>query len=198
MAQRTPSGAATTGIERKSTTTPSFSLDDKVKFTTSGGLNAWDASKYLNIWTCNLSKDLLGYATFPGGSPSVDGVVVLFSSLPGGTASPYNLGRTATHEVGHWLNLYHTFQGGCSTNAATGGDAVADTPAEKSPAYGCPLGRNSCPSIAGDDPTTNYMDYTDDACMTNFTNGQKVRAKAIFAPGAKRNSILSSLGGTKP
>ncbi len=198
MAQRTPTGVATTGIERKLTTTTSFTYDDKVKSSSTGGLNAWDATKYLNIWTCNLGGGLLGYATFPGGPPSVDGVVVLYSSLPGGTAAPYNLGRTATHEVGHWLNLYHTFQGGCARNASTGGDLVADTPAEKSSAFGCPSGRDSCPTIDGLDPITNYMDYTDDGCMTNFTSGQKVRAQAIFAAGGRRNSILSSLGGTKP
>lgn len=124
----------------------------------------------LNIYTCDSSK-YLGYAHFPSTYSEdnyLHGVVIKHDSISGGTLLPYHKGATAVHEIGHYLGLYHTFQDGCDSN----GDRVGDTPASASPTFGCPTKRNSCKSFIGKDPFVNYMDYTDDACMSTFTIGQ--------------------------
>jgi len=190
LAQRDPNGNATTGIERRLTSTTSFSTNDAVKYYSSGGLNAWNSSQYLNLWVCNLGNGILGYAQFPGGAAATDGVVLLYSSLPGGSAAPYNLGRTATHEVGHWVNLRHIWG-----DATCGNDQVSDTPLHNTANYGCPsYPHYSTCSGSPVEMTMNYMDYTDDACMYMFTTGQKTRLSAIFAAGGARQGIITSQG----
>lgn len=140
----------------------------------------------MNIWVCNIGGGILGYAQFTDGNSSTDGVVLLHSSLLGSSAAPYNLGRTATHEVGHYLNLRHIWgDGRCRQD-----DFVADTPSSDSANYGCP----SYPTIncQTTDMTMNYIDYTDDAYMYIFTDGQRNRMRAIFASGGARATMAGN------
>ncbi|MBK7938926.1 MAG: T9SS type A sorting domain-containing protein [Lewinellaceae bacterium] len=198
MATQDPNGNATTGIQRRQTTVNGFSTNDNMKFFSTGGLDAWDSGKYLNLWVCNLSGGLLGYAQFPGGPASTDGVVcdyAYFGTI--GSTQPFHLGRTATHEVGHWLNCYHIW--GDDGTSCNGTDSASDTPNQADENYGCPVFPVvSCSNGPNGDMFMNYMDYTDDACMNLFTNGQKSRMQALFNAGGARASLLTSPGCQPP
>ena len=190
LASKSPSGASTTGIVRKSTASTSFSDDNSVKYSSSGGDDAWNSSQYLNLWVCNLGGGLLGYAQFPGGAAATDGVVILYTSFgrTGNVSAPYDKGRTATHEVGHWLNLRHIWG-----DASCGSDLVNDTPTQQTSNYSCPsYPHQTCSNTTSGDMFMNYMDYTDDGCMNMFSAGQKSRVQALFVSGGARASLLSS------
>jgi hypothetical protein len=193
LAVRDPQGAPTTGITRTSTQTNSFSLNDAVKYTAQGGQNAWPASSYLNIWSCNLSGGILGYAQFPGQAAATDGVVIGYNYFgrTGTVSAPFNKGRTCTHEVGHWLGLYHIWG---DDNGCGGTDNIADTPNQDAETYNCPSGvqTDACSPTAPGYMWMNYMDYTDDACMYMFTEGQKTRMRAIM--NTSRAALANSLG----
>lgn len=201
LAQRDPSGLPTTGIVRVQTTVSSWLDDDKVKYTAQGGDDAWPASSYLNIWVCDLGQSLLGYSQFPGGPAATDGCVILntaFGDQVGTVQSPFDMGRTVTHEVGHWLNLYHTW--GDDNGACSGSDLVGDTPNEADANYGAPAFplTDNCSTTSPGVMFMNYMDYSDDAALYMFTKGQNVRIQANFANGGGHASILNSLGCVSP
>ena len=193
LASQDPDGNPTDGILRVPTNVTSFGTNDAMKFTSQGGSDAWPAADYMNFWVCDLGSSLLGYAQFPGGPAATDGIVCNYTATGNtGTAqAPFDLGRTATHEVGHYLNLRHIWgDGGCGVD-----DFVADTPEDDGANYGCALGSASC--VAGTSAMVqNYMDYSDDACMNLFTQGQSDRMNALFLPGGARASLVSSAGCT--
>jgi len=172
------------GIDRTTnaqwfTVTPDSSAERDMKSSLRKG-----GADTLNVYLANIGDGLLGWATFPSdyaSDPDLDGVVILNTSVPGGGSAPFDEGDTLTHEAGHWVGLFHTFESGCSSP----GDLVKDTPRVAQPNFGCPAAVDSCPSAAGDikrpDLITNFMDYVDDSCMNEFTPGQKTRATRYFS-----------------
>ena len=187
LATKDPKGKTTNGITRTKTTKGSFGTDDHVKRASTGGATAWPASKYLNLWACSLGGGLLGYAQFPGGAAATDGVVILNTAFRtnGTAAAPFNLGRTAVHEVGHWLNLNHVWG---DTSDCSGTDHVSDTPNAQLPNYHQPVFPHvTCTNGPNGDMFMNYMDYVDDAAMVMFTAGQIARMQATLA--GPRSSI---------
>jgi hypothetical protein len=186
LATKDPRGKPTNGITRVQTTRDSFGTGDSVKTRAGGGTPPWATDRYLNIWVCNLGEGLLGYAQFPGGPAKTDGVVILYTAFgtKGAAAEPFNLGRTATHEVGHYLNLRHIWG---DTNDCSGSDQVSDTPRAQMPNYGTPdFPHLSCNNGPAGDMFMDYMDYVDDAAMFMFTQGQAARMNATLAGPRKK------------
>jgi hypothetical protein len=191
LAKVDPDGNHTSGIIRKFTKETKFLADDAVKFTSSGGDDAWDATRYLNIWVCNLFGRTLGYGVLPGSPLNKDGVVMKYTvfGTTGIVAAPYNKGRTATHEIGHWLGLRHLWG-----DAVCGDDGIDDTPPQQAANSYCPTfpHTSSCSINQYGDMFMNFMDFTDDACMNLFTKGQATAMRSLFAKGNQRNSFLNS------
>lgn len=186
-----PQGNYTSGIVRKFTKEPKFLADDAMKFSSSGGDDAWDATKYLNIWVCNLFGRTLGYAVLPGSALNKDGVVIKYNvfGTTGLATTPFNKGRTATHEVGHWLGLRHLWG-----DDNCGDDGIADTPPQQTGNNYCTSfpHLSSCSINEYGDMFMNYMDFNDDACMNLFTQGQKSAMRSLFARGNSKNSFLDA------
>jgi len=178
-------------VVRKATSKTSWGTRDAMKSSKKGGIDPTSPTTTLNIWVCEIGGGILGYAQFPGGAASTDGVVIgpQYFGDRGYLAAPYNKGRTATHEVGHWMNLRHIWG-----DATCGSDLVNDTPTHNTANYGCPgAGHQSTCAGAPVEMTMNYMDYTDDACMYMFSAGQKARSRAIFASGGPRASFYAAV-----
>lgn len=185
-------GKTTTGIVRRQTHQQGFSYNDAVKFTARGGDDAWDRDRYLNIWVCDLTDGVLGYSSAPGCPKQNDGVTIDYTAFgtAGTAAAPFNLGRTATHEIGHWLNLIHIWG-----DAACGNDDVEDTPQQGMATRGNPSGMVfSCGNTPYGNLYMDYMDFTDDAGMHLFTYGQRERIRSLFAEGGARYPLLTSNG----
>jgi hypothetical protein len=191
LATMDPQGRGTNGIIKKYTPILYWMSDDKMKFTSSYGDDAWDSKSYLNIWICNM-KDVMGYSTFPGMDPLKDGVVLSVEDIfkARGTTPKINDLRTIVHEVGHWVSLYHIWG-----EDYCGDDKVDDTPKQASYTPGCPTSsRVTCGNGPTGDMYMNFMDFTNDVCMNMFTVGQRKRARTVFEAGGPRNSILYSKG----
>lgn len=196
LAVRDPNGFPTTGITRTETTVTSWGGSDNVKRSNQGGKDPWPAGQYLNIWVCNIGSGLLGFAYQPGVSSALDGLVIgyrYFGRGVSGLSSTYNLGRTATHEIGHYLNLDHLWGSGASNPNCNANDAVSDTPVQEEPNYGCQTFPHiSCDNGPNGDMFNNYMDYGRDNCLFFYTNGQKQRMQAAL--NGPRASLKTSLG----
>ncbi len=176
-----PAGKPTDGVTRTRTGVSAFATDDSVKSRQRGGADPWPSDRYLNLWVCQLAQGVLGYAQLPGGPPATDGVVISWTAFGtlGTATAPFNLGRTATHEVGHWLNLLHIW--GDDGMGCNGDDHVADTPNQAGPNYGLPTFPHvTCDNGPDGDMFVNFMDYTDDSGMHMFTAGQAVRMDATL------------------
>jgi hypothetical protein len=192
LVTKDPAGGASNGVTYTRTEQTSFGADDSVKSAATGGADPWPTDKYLNLWACSLGGGLLGYAQFPGLPAATDGVVILSTAFgtTGTATAPFNLGRTAVHEVGHWLNLHHIW--GDSADCS-GNDFVDDTPNQQHPNFGTPAFPSiSCQNGPNGDMFMNYMDYVNDAAMVMFTSGQVARMHAAI-DGA-RSSFLSPTG----
>jgi hypothetical protein len=191
LATSDPDGRPTSGITRTHTDVTAFDSDDRVKSTASGGIDPWPTDRYLNMWVCQLGGGLLGYAQFPGGPPETDGVVVLHSAFgtTGTATAPFDLGRTTTHEIGHYLNLFHIW--GDDGTGCGGTDEVADTPNAAGPNYGVPTFPHvTCGNGPNGDLFYDFMDYTDDRGMVLFTPGQAARMDACL--DGVRNSLVQA------
>lgn len=196
LARVDPNGRATNGITRKKSSRLLWGNDDKIKDPSFGGVSPWDARSYLNIWVGNLVPGLLGYASAPGSPLNRDGVVIK-TTVMGEAGGSFSKGRTAVHEVGHWLNLQHLWGDG-----TCGSDQVDDTPPQKTFNQGCPgfpkLNTSCGNGDVNGEMYMNFMDFTDDACMVMFTKGQVLRMRNLFYPGGARASFLSSKGLGEP
>ena len=193
LATVNPQGFPTTGIIRKATNVTGFSMNDDIKFSSTGGDEAWDSDMYLNIWVGPMSAGIVGYASAPGSDKSRDGVVIRFNAFgsTGAATTPYNKGRTAVHEIGHWLGLIHIWG-----DQLCGDDLIDDTPTQQSYTRGCPTGNiiTSCGNAPNGNMYMNYMDLTEDACTNMFTKGQKQRMRLLFNEGGPRHELLASGG----
>jgi hypothetical protein len=190
LAKKDPKGYVTSGIIRKSTGITMFNLDDRIKYSSQGGDDAWPSDKYLNIWVGNLAGGLIGYSSALGGPADRDGIAIRPNAFGthGSAAAPFEFGKTAVHEVGHWLGLRHIWG-----DASCGNDYVDDTPTQRSSNNGCPSGiKVSCSNGPYGDMYMNYMDLTNDKCMVMFTIGQMNRMRSAFAPGGPRAALLNS------
>lgn len=191
LAKTDPMGNATTGIIRKKSNRMMWTDDDKIKYQANGGCTTWDSKSYLNIWVCNTVPGLTGYASFPGADRAVDGIVIRYDAFGtvGKVVAPFNLGRTLTHEVGHWMGLKHLWG-----DQQCGDDGIEDTPKQRNGNSGTPVfpKTTACNNTAEGEMFMNFMDFTNDASMGMFTAGQKAAMRAQFEINGKRNSMLNS------